>query len=285
MPEDTPPAHRMPMSANTHSGTALAMIEATSPGRKPTACSPWAISFDICNHCRQLVGCQTPNFFSRIAGRSPRVSSASRKLFAMVSATVSTAGLAMPVPSLTSPASDAGFDSQSPFPKQNPHLTPRFLLFPAPFAARACFLGAEIEFLNVLGMHQPLATVVHDDPADFQNIPIMRRFQRDLGVLLDQEDGHALLFVDAPDDRENFSHQDRRQAERGLVEQKQRRPVHQRAPDREHLLLAARKLPGRLVEPFPEPRKIIVNPLQILSHRLAIPTRIGAHHQVLADAQ
>ncbi len=94
----------MPMSANTHSGTAFAMIEATSPGRNPTACSPWAISFDICSHCRQLVGCQTPNFFSRIAGRSPRVSTASRKLLAIVSATVSIAGLAMQVPSLTSPA-------------------------------------------------------------------------------------------------------------------------------------------------------------------------------------
>jgi hypothetical protein len=101
------------MSANTHSGTALAMIEATSPGRKPTACSPWAISFDICSHCRQLVGCQTPYFFSRIAGRSPRVSTASRKLLAIVSATVSTAGLAMQVPSLTSPDSDAGFESRS----------------------------------------------------------------------------------------------------------------------------------------------------------------------------
>src|ERR1700722_19668162 len=36
-----------------------------------------------------------PNFFSRIADLSPRVSTASRKLFAIVSATVSTAGRAM----------------------------------------------------------------------------------------------------------------------------------------------------------------------------------------------
>src|SRR5438270_7398645 len=83
------------MSANTHSGTALAMIEATSPGRKPLACRPNAMSLEICSHSCQLVGCQMPNFFSRIAARSPRVSTDFRKLLAIVSATVSTAGLAM----------------------------------------------------------------------------------------------------------------------------------------------------------------------------------------------
>src|SRR5258708_21554511 len=61
------------------------------------------MSLDICSHCRQLVGCQMPNFFSRIAGRSPRVSADSRKLFAIVSATVSTASLAMLVLSLSRP--------------------------------------------------------------------------------------------------------------------------------------------------------------------------------------
>src|SRR5260370_27088271 len=182
------------------------------------------MSLEICSHCRQLVGCQMPTFFSRIAGLAPRVSTASRTLFAIVSATVSTAGLAMLVSPSPSAAADAGFDRPVFFPRQDLYLTPRFLLFPAPFAPRACFLGAEIELLNVLGMHQPLATVVHDYPADFQHVAIMRRFQRDLGVLLDQQDRHALLFVNAPDDRENFPHQDRRQAERRLVEQKQRRP-------------------------------------------------------------
>ena len=53
------------------------------------------MSLEICSHSRQLVGCQMPNFFSRIAGLSPRVSTDFRKLFAIVSATVSTAGLAM----------------------------------------------------------------------------------------------------------------------------------------------------------------------------------------------
>src|ERR1700733_4546366 len=217
MPDDTPPAHRMPMAANPHSGTALAMIGATSPGRKPVACRAYAISFETCNHCRQLVGCQTPNFFSRIAGRSPRVSTARKKLLAIVSATVSTAGPAIySFPPSGRPAPDAGFAGL--FPTQADILAPRLLLFPAPFTPRACFLCTQVELLDIPGMHQPLATVVHDDAADLQHIAVMRRFQRHLGVLLDQQDRHALLLVDAPDDGEDLPYQDRRQAERRLVQ-------------------------------------------------------------------
>src|SRR3984893_10844877 len=190
-----------------------------------------------------------PNVFSRVPGLSPRVSTASRKLFAIVSATVSTAGLAMSFPSAFRPASDAGFCQSycyeaEPVFSANSLSTPRFLLLPAPLAPRALFLGAEIEFLDVLGMHQPLATVVHDDAADFQHIAIMRRLQRDLGVLLDNQDRHALLLGVPLDDGENLLHQDRRQTQRRLVEQQQRGAVHQRAPDRQHLLLGAGELPG-----------------------------------------
>src|SRR5882672_10458595 len=236
------------------------------------------------------------------------------KLFAIVSATVSTAALAMLAPSVlsiplrlpaltaslsrcslptkiskTTPCKVACCRSKTPYLAPSfsakSFLTPRFLLLPAPLAARAGFLGAEIKLLNVLGMYQPLAAVVHDDPADFQNVTIMRRFQRHLGVLLDQQDRHALFLVDAPDDGEDLPHQDRRQAKRRLIEQQQRRAVHQRAPDREHLLLAARELSGRLVQPFPEPRKISVDEFQIVSDGVAVLARIGAHHQVLAHAQ
>src|ERR1051325_5110059 len=154
----------------------------------------------MCSHCRQLVGCQMPNFFSRIAGRSPRVCTASTKLLAIVSATVSTAGPAMvcslllvvPLPDRSAPGL-AGAD-----------LTPGFLLFPAPFAPRACFLCAQVELLDVLRMHQPVAAVVHHDAADFQHIAVMRGLQRHLGVLLDQQNRHALLLVNPADDGKNL---------------------------------------------------------------------------------
>src|SRR6185369_16868719 len=111
-----------------------------------------------------------PNFFSRIAVRSPRVSTASRKLFAIVSATVGTAGLAMPVPFLVVDCAGArSFDAWLP----GADLTPGFLLFPAPFAPRACFLCAQVELLNVLRMHQAVARIVHHDAADLQHIAVM----------------------------------------------------------------------------------------------------------------
>jgi len=43
------------------------------------------MSLEISSHWRQLVACQTPNFFSRIAGLSPRFSAATRKLLDRVS--------------------------------------------------------------------------------------------------------------------------------------------------------------------------------------------------------
>ena len=58
-------------------------------------------------------------------------------------------------------------------------------------------------------------------------------------VLLDQQDGHAAAAVDVGDDREDLLDDQRRQAERGLVEQQQPRPAHQGAGDGKHLLLAA----------------------------------------------
>ena len=48
-----------------------------------------------------------------------------------------------------------------------------------------------------------------------------------------------------------------REPERGLVEHDELRPRHQRAADREHLLLAARQRAGGLVPPLGEPRKLL----------------------------
>ena len=56
----------------------------------------------------------------------------------------------------------------------------------------------------------------------------------------------------APQPLQKIGHDDRRQAERRLVEQQQARPVHQRARQRQHLLLAARQQPGPRLGPFAE---------------------------------
>ena len=67
----------------------------------------------------------------------------------------------------------------------------------------------------------------------------MRELECVEGVLLDQEHGELLSPIELADRIEDLSHDHRREAERGLVEQQQARARHQRAGDREHLLLAA----------------------------------------------
>ena len=63
--------------------------------------------------------------------------------------------------------------------------------------------------------------------------------------------------VERADGAENLLHQQRRKAERGLVEHQQPRPAHQRAADREHLLLAARQRAAALADTFLQPRERI----------------------------
>ena len=82
----------------------------------------------------------------------------------------------------------------------------------------------------------------------------MRDAERHRGILLDDENRRALL-VDRADDVEHLVDEDRRKAHRRLVHQQQLRPRHQRASDRDHLLLAARQRAGVLVEPLLDARE------------------------------
>ena len=58
-------------------------------------------------------------------------------------------------------------------------------------------------------------------------------------VLLDEEHAHAVPLVDRADDPEDLLHHERGEPEGRLVEKEQARPQHQRAGEREHLLLPA----------------------------------------------
>src|ERR1700736_6249143 len=79
------------------------------------------------------------------------------------------------------------------------------------------------------------------DLAGLQDIAAMGEPQGVMRVLLDQEHRYLLLLVDLADHLEDLLDDERRQPQRGLVEQQQARPAHQRAADRQHLLLAPRE--------------------------------------------
>ena len=116
--------------------------------------------------------------------------------------------------------------------------------------------------------------------AGLQHIAAIGDGKRHGGVLLDHEDGGALL-VDGLDDLEHLIDEGRRQAHRRLVHADQARPRHQGPPDGHHLLLAARERAGELLAPLLDAREQAVHPLQIIVQILAIAARVGAHLEVL----
>ena len=63
-------------------------------------------------------------------------------------------------------------------------------------------------------------------------------------VLLDEQHRDALLLVQAHEELRELLDDERREPERELVDGEQARLGHQRAPDRDHLLLAAGRLSG-----------------------------------------
>jgi hypothetical protein len=105
------------------------------------------------------------------------------------------------------------------------------------------------------------------------------------GILLDQQDAHLLLLVDAAQDAEDLDHDQRRQAERRLVEQHQARLQHQRARDRQHLLLAARQRAGLLLDALLEPREIAEDAVALGGDHALVPVGVGRDAQILVDRQ
>ncbi len=104
--------------------------------------------------------------------------------------------------------------------------------------------------------------------------------QRHHGVLLDEQDAGALA-VDLDDDVADLLHEQRGEAEAGLVEEQEPRARHERSADGKHLLLAAGEVPGREPRPVLEVGKEAVHPVEVLCHLAA--AQMGAELQVLLD--
>src|ERR1700732_1249772 len=94
------------------------------------------------------------------------------------------------------------------------------------------------------------------DSAAFQNIPPRRHFEREGDILLDQQNRCASSVNDL-ERLVHFLDHFWGQAVAGFIKQQQSRPQHQRPPDRNHLLFAARQSSGNLLPPFAKARKQI----------------------------
>ncbi len=100
-------------------------------------------------------------------------------------------------------------------------------------------------------------------------------------ILVDHQNGEA-AFLEPRQAAPDFGADQRRQAFGRLVENQQPRIGHQRAADRQHLLLAAGQLIAHAVGAFGEPRKQLVDPRKRPAAAVALD-RGG--QQVLAHGQ
>src|SRR5229473_574070 len=126
---------------------------------------------------------------------------------------------------------------------------------------------------------QVLRARAMDDAAALQHDRVARQRQRDLGVLLDQDEGGALLRRHPPDRPGELLDDDRRQALERLVKQQQRRVGHERARERQHLLLAAGEMAAAARAPLAQPRE------QIVDGREMPPPGPRRDREILLDAQ
>src|SRR5260370_7469520 len=86
----------------------------------------------------------------------------------------------------------------------------------------------------------------------FHEIEMVRDLERQMGILLDQENRHTLA-VQFFDDAEDFLDDDRSQAERRLIHQQKPRPRHHRARHRRHFLPSADQSSSNLLPPLLHP--------------------------------
>src|SRR5712691_3614864 len=121
------------------------------------------------------------------------------------------------------------------------------------------------------------------DAALLEHVGARGDLERERRVLLDEQNGDAAR-VDLLDHAEHSEHYRRGETERGLIEQEQARLRHERAPDREHLLLAAGERARRLLEPLAQDGKYRADPFERFGTPRARRAPVAAELEVLAHA-
>lgn len=107
-------------------------------------------------------------------------------------------------------------------------------------------LLTEIDHLHLIRLQQFTRFAAQDHPSGFHHIAALRDPQCHLRILFHQKNRCAFA-AQLVQHVENLSHNQRCQAHRWLIKQKQFRSRHQRACDGEHLLLASAERAGNLM--------------------------------------
>src|SRR5690606_5901571 len=157
---------------------------------------------------------------------------------------------------------------------------------PLPRTAPAARAGGRSEIL-----HQPdmvagrRGIAIVDLLSGLEDGRAPRDRQARLHVLLDDQDGRAHGAVDLDHALHDLVDEVGRQSDRGLVEEHEGRGVHERDPDREHLLLAAGHGARELRAALGEDREERVHALPALGEQAAIALDEAAQFQVVRDRE
>ena len=109
------------------------------------------------------------------------------------------------------------------------------------------------------------ALALEDDPPRLEHVGALAEVEGEKRVLLDQQDRDVLLVVQPAQELDELLDDERRQAERELVDRERARLGHQRSADRDHLLLAAGRAARGAVAELVELREEGVDPLESLA--------------------
>ena len=104
-------------------------------------------------------------------------------------------------------------------------------------------------------------------------------------ILLGHQHGEAEPGLEFGDRIDHQFDDDRRKADRWLVDKKDLRLRHQRAGEGHHLLLAAAHAAGSLVSPFSETRKEIIAGLKVATDVRARLATQRAEVEILLDGE
>src|SRR5215510_12332257 len=112
-------------------------------------------------------------------------------------------------------------------------------------------LHAEVVLLDQLVLPELLrALSLELDATVDDDVAAVGDLGRLVEVLLGHQHGQLIALLELADLRDHPGHEDRGQPHRGLVDQEDLRRRHERARDREHLLLAAAHAAGQLTAPL-----------------------------------
>src|SRR5215475_3602536 len=124
----------------------------------------------------------------------------------------------------------------------------------------------EIKFLDFAVIAQPFGVALQHDTAVFQHVAMIGNRKRHRCILFDDGNADAELAANMDQPLHQVVNHDRRKTQRKLVDQEQLGMADQRAAEREHLPLAARKQPADPGLQLAKQRKELVH------QRLAPPT-------------